>query len=458
MTTRHALLWLPALVATLVLGTAWADDLLSIYRLALERDPTLKAADQQRLATLQAKPQARALLLPNLSVTGNISRNSFNPTHNPAVYFTNQNYALQLTQPLYHRDYWVQLSEAGNQIAQAQANYVAAEQDLISRVASAYFNVLKSESALEAVLANKEATARQLEQAKQRFDVGLVAITDVQNAQAQYDAAAAQEIVARNDLARAREAVAEITGEEPGTMFDLAEKIPLTPPQPSDMQKWVDWALAQNPQVIAGQFAVKVAHDNVEVQRSGHYPTLDLVGTYGYEDASTGGLFSLQGQDGSIGLQLNIPIYSGGAVVSRTRQASHQMEQAKDQLQASQRATVRQARNAYRAVLDTISEVKAQKQAVVSAETSLEATEAGYEVGTRTIVDVLNSQQSLYQHRLDYATARYNHILARLALKLATGQLSETDVADVNRLLTAPKAEAEGSAAGRSSTRRGSKR
>jgi outer membrane protein len=439
MTVRHALLFLPALLAALALSPSRADDLLSIYRLALERDPTLKAADQQRLATLQTKPQARALLLPNLSGTGNISRDTFDPVHGPAVYFTNQTYALQLTQPLYHRDYWVQLSEADNQIAEAQANYVAAEQDLISRVATAYFNVLKAESTLQAVLANKDATARQLDQAKQRFDVGLVAITDVQNAQAQYDAAAAQEIVTRNDLARANEAVAEITGQEPGPLADLGEKLPLTPPQPSSMQKWVDWAIEQNPQVIAGQFAVKVAHDNVELQRSGHYPTLDLVGSYGYEDLSTGGLFSLQGRDGSIGVQLNVPIYSGGAVVSRTRQASHQLEQARDQLQASQRATVRQTRNSYRAVLDTISEVHAQKQAVVSAQTSLEATEAGYQVGTRTIVDVLNSQQSLYQHRLDYATARYNHVLARLALKLSTGQLSESDVAEINRLLAEPK-------------------
>jgi outer membrane protein len=435
MTIRYVLLFLPALLGALMPSPSRADDLLSIYRLALERDPTLKAADQQRLATLQAKPQARALLLPNLAATGNVSRNGFDPAHGPAVHFTNQNYALQLTQPLYHRAYWVQLSQADSQISQAEANYVAAEQDLINRVATAYFNVLKAESSLEAVLANKDATARQLEQAKQRFEVGLVAITDVQDAQARYDAAAAQEIVTRNDLARANEAVAEITGQEPGTLSDLGDKLPLTPPQPSEMQKWVDAALEQNPQVIANQEAVKVAHDNVELQRSGHYPTLDLVGSYGYQDQSTGGLFSLQGEDSSIGLQLNVPIYSGGAVVSRTRQASHQLEQARDQLQASQRATVRQTRNAYRAVLDTISSVGAEKQAVVSSQTSLEATEAGYEVGTRTIVDVLNSQQALYQSRLNYATARYDHILARLALKQATGQLGEGDVAEINRLL-----------------------
>ncbi len=443
MTIRRAFLLLPALWAALTAVPALAEDLLDIYRLGLQQDPALKAADQQRLAALQDKPQARALLLPNLSANGSVSRNVLELTHGPTTYFTNQNYALQLTQPLYNRAYWVQLSQADSQIAQAQANYVAAEQDLINRVASTYFGVLSAQAGLDYVIANKEATARQLEQARQRFDVGLVAITDVQDAQSRYDQAVASEIVARNDLERANAAVAEITGQEPGKLADLGEKLPLDPPKPANLQKWIDTSLGQNPRVLANQFAVKVARDNVEVQRSGHFPTLDVVGSYGYENLTSGGIFPLQGWDGQIGLQLNVPIYAGGGVLANTRQAAHLYEAAKDNLGVAQRATVRQTTISYRTVLDTISSVKALKQAVASAETALEATQAGYEVGTRTIVDLLNSQTARYLAVRDYKTRRYDYLLAGLALQQAAGQISEVDVAGVNRLLHQPKKAGE---------------
>ncbi len=419
---------------------ALADDLLDAYRLAVQSDPQLKAAAASRQAVREAKPQARALLLPNLGFTGQISRDRVDPEDADPVSSTNQSYFLSLVQPIYRRDRLVQLRQADGRIAQAEAQYGAAAQDLVVRTSSAYFDVLSAQDNLEFARALKEAFARQLEQAKQRFEVGLSAITDVHEAQARYDSAVTQEIVADNQLSSAREALREITGKLHEQLAGLPEDIPLQTPEPADASAWATTAQEQNLQLLAAGFASQVAQEEIERRRSGHYPTLDLVGRYGLTDSSSTsftatGIAPGERTTGSIGLQLSVPIYSGGLITSQTREARSLFDQAKAQQDQQRRAVLRQAEDAYRGVLNSISAVKAQRQAVISNQSALEATQAGYEVGTRTIVDVLNAEQLLIAARRDYATARYTYVLNTFRLKQAAGTLSEDDVKLVNSWL-----------------------
>lgn len=428
-----------ALSLALALPCARASDLLDVYRLAVRNDAQLQVAAQARLAVLQTRPESRAGLLPALNFNLDVNRTQYDNKLNSTLdYATNQSYSLQLTQPLFDWAAWKRLSQADSRIAQADAEYAAARQDLMLRVAVRYFGVLKARSALEFVRADLKATRRQLEQARKRFRVGLSAITDVREAQARYDAVAAREIVARNALDSAREALEEITGVPIGRLDDLAGKLALVRPRPAVMKDWVDTALQHNLQVLARLRAVDVAQREIGVQRSGHYPKVDLVAGTQYLDQTAFGLFPLRQQQSSIGVEMRLPLFLGGAVTARTRQAAHLYSEAQDRLLQAQRATVRATRDAYRDVLAGIARVEALHQAVVSARTALQATEAGYKVGTRTIVDVLDFQRNLYSAESDYAAARYDYLVSTLRLKQAAGTLSADDLVRLNRDLGAP--------------------
>ncbi|WJW75260.1 TolC family outer membrane protein [Thiohalobacter sp. IOR34] len=428
-----------ALAIGLALGSAGAPgaDLLQVYRQAREQDPGLRAAAAARQAALEARPQARALLLPSLGFQGKASRNSYDKRNSDekTAYSTNQTYTLALTQPLYRYDRIVQLRQADSQIAQAEAEYSAAEQELMLKVAERYFDVLAAVDDLRFARADKDAIHRQLEQAQQRFEVGLIAITDVQEAQARFDLATSQVILAENRLDSAREALREITGALDETLQPLGEGLELVAPQPQAMDAWVERALEGNLGLAATRAAVEAARKEVRRQYAGHYPTLDLTASYTYQDANFGGVFPLERNDGSIGVELNIPIYQGGLVSSRTRQANHLLQQARDQLEAQRRSTTRQTRDAYRGVVSGIAQVRAMEQALKSTETALRAAETGFEVGTRTIVDVLNAQQERYRAERDLARARYDYLLNTLRLKQAAGSLSPQDIEQVNRWL-----------------------
>jgi outer membrane protein len=351
--------------------------------------------------------------------------------------------ALTLTQPIFRRENWIQLSQADNRIAQAQAEYLAEEQGLMLRVSDAYFNVLGAEDALEFARAERIAIERQLEQAKQRFEVGLIAITGVHEAQARFDQARASEIAAQNALDNAWEALREITGygEEQGSLDSVAADLPLDMPVPADIEAWSEVAVEQNPAVIAALNGTEIARKNIEVQRSEHYPKIDLVGSHSISrtDRPTG----TDVDASSIGVQLAVPLYAGGGIVSRTREARHAFDAAKDQLEQQRRSAKRQVRDSYRGVESNISRVEALAAANVSAESALEATEAGYEVGTRTIVDVLNAEQELFRAKREYARARYDYIVNGLALKQAAGSLSPEDLRRVNGLLAEKSQEQE---------------
>ncbi|MGD8999541.1 MAG: TolC family outer membrane protein [Granulosicoccaceae bacterium] len=430
------------IVAGLVCGAALlpvsasAGDLLEAYTLARQNDPQLKAADANRLARSEAYPQGRSALLPTLGVSANTTDNSqetisafaFNPSREED--FNTHGYSLTLTQPVYHHDYWVALRQANSTVKQAETDYASAEQDLIVRVAGRYFDVLSAQDSLDFANAEKESTARQLEQAKQRFEVGLIAITDVHEAQAQYDLTVAQAIQAENALANAREALQEILGQYMESVQRLQTEIPLITPEPASPSEWADKAAEQNLSIRSAQFALDIAREEINRQRAGHYPTLDIVATH--SDSSSNSSFGSDRETGTIGLQLDVPLFQGGYVNSKTREAAYRHSESKFTLEQTRRNVLRQTRDAYLGVIAGISRVKALNQAVISSEKALEATQAGFEVGTRTIVDVLVSQSQLYAAKRDYARTRYDYILNTLNLKQAAGTLSEQDLQQIN--------------------------
>jgi outer membrane protein len=415
------------------LQPAAADDLVSVYQLALEADPSYQAAIAAHAAALEILPQSRAALLPSIGLQGDISRDRFDPRNSgDTSYSTNKIYSLGLRQPLYQRESFVQLEQADSRVAQADAELLAARQDLILRVATRYFLVLGALDNLDFVQADKQAIERTLDQAQQRFEVGLAAITDTLEAQARYDIAVSDEINAEQLLADSREALRELTDVLPEAPEILKPEIPLLAPDPANQDQWVSAAVEQNPLVLAARAATETAKQEIQVQRSGHYPSLDVTADYSYLDIRFGGEVDQKRNDSAIGLELNLPLYQGGQVSSRTRQSRELYNQAREQQLQQRRLTERQTRNNYNGVMSGISKVKALKNAVRSNEKAVEAAEAGFEVGTRTIVDVLDAQRELLRARRDHARSRYDYLLDTLRLKQATGILEETDLAQIN--------------------------
>lgn len=419
-------------------AVAHSADLIDIHRLALQNDPQVRAAEAQRLADMEAKPQARAQLLPFVDFNAGYSRVRSDLDASatlPAAdfNFNTAQWTVSLVQPIYHHEYFAQLRQADAVLGRADAVYSAAQQALLVRSAQSYFGVLAARDLLTFARAEKESIGRQLEQAQQRFDVGLIAITDVHVAQAAYDLATAREIEAANQLQSANEALFELTGEFIEDVDPLIRDVPLTPPQPTQIEEWVKAAMDQNFNLIAARFNADVAEKNVSLQRSGHYPRLDLVGSIGSTDYSSDvPPQQRDGDDASIGLQLNVPIFSGGAVRSRTRQAGFLYAQAREQVEQQRRLTMRQTRDAYNAVIAAMNRVNALAQARISAASALEATEAGMEVGTRTAVEVLTARTDLFRAESDYAQARYDYLLNTLLLKQAAGTLSIADLEQIN--------------------------
>ncbi|MCG8489670.1 MAG: TolC family outer membrane protein [Chromatiales bacterium] len=414
-----------------------ADDLMSVYRLALENDPQLQAAKEQLNSARESKSLARSQLLPTigLGATYDAVRSDVKTLQGASVDDTStyreSGLGLNLTQPIYRRDRLVQLEQSDSTIAQAEADFASAEIDLMVRSTTAYFDILSAEDDLRVANAEREATGRQLEQAQQRFDVGLIAITDVHEAKAAYDAARASEIAAENSLDNAWEALFEIIGPKAKSeLAKLGDGLLLNPPVPNSLTEWSDTAQQQNYSIIAARSNLKVLEQEIDVSKSGHYPTLDLVGGYSMNRSDSDR--ATEADTAKIGLSLEVPIYTGGAVSASTRQSQANYRAAQQSLDQTRRGVNRQVRDAFRGVLSTISQVEALKAATVSAQSALESTQAGYEVGTRTIVDVLNVQRNLFSSQRDYLNSRYGYILNGLALKSAAGTLSEGDLETVN--------------------------
>ena len=457
-----------AALALLASSQAGATSLLEAYQDALRSDPTLREAAANRRATLEAKPQARAGLLPQIEATGSYQHQSASGTQT----FTQRletgqvvtlssgfreeveplrNWQLRVTQTLFRWDQWVALRQADKELARAEAEFRAAEQDLMARVANRYFEILGARATLEAAEAAREAIGRQLEQAERRFEVGLSAITDVQEAQASFDAATAAVIAAKRTYAVAREFLREVTGVYYDDLADAGPDTPLVSPEPDDVDEWVQTALTRNLSLEAARIAADISRDNISLQRSGHYPALELFATRGNSRVTADRQDSpvvLPGEpdpgpqpflpadrdswQDTYGVQVRVPIYSGGAVASGVREATYRHEASQQQLERVARQTERAARDAYLSVTSEISRVEALTQAVESAQTALRATEAGFEVGTRTTVDVLQSRRQLFEAQRDLANSRYTYLVNALLLKQAAGTLQEADIREID--------------------------
>lgn len=451
LTTRLLCLALagPVLIPGLAQAQAPArtNDLLRVYELAVRNDTSIRAAQYARDAALEARPQARAALLPQLNSSysygyseSESTGTSIDTNTGAPVGFvrsndgTDRSLSVSLSQTLFSLSDWRRLQQSSQQVALAQAVYRSNEQNLLLRVSEAYFGVLGARDSLRSAQAEKAAVERQLEQAKRRFEVGLSAITDVQEAQARYDLTVATELGAQQTLAAAEEALTEITKDPVRDLATLQDDIPLPAPTPSSVDQWVSYAKDSNLDLLASQLTFNIAARGVDVAKAQHLPTLGLSGRY-TDSSSEAGAFPSDSTTSSVGLGVTLPLFSGGATQSGVRQAVATREQRQAEFEGTGRLVERNTRNAFQGVVTGAAQVKALKQAVLSSRTALEASETGLEVGTRTAVDVLNAQQQLYLAERNYYQSRYDYLLSVLRLKSAAGRLSTADLAEIDALL-----------------------
>ena len=434
------------LAASLATGAAWGADLIGVYRDALAHDAPYAAARAGLEAGREKLPQGRAGLLPVVGLGANTLWNDASatqraspPTTTDLNYNTN-GWSVTLTQPLFRWQNWLGYNQAELLVAQAEAQFGAARLDLMVRVTQAYFDILLAQETLATARTQKSAIAEQREAAKRNFEVGTATITDSHEAQSRFDLAAAQEIAAENDLQVKRQALRQIVGKEHTVLKGLKANLELARPQPDNIDQWSETAETGNPAVTVQRAGLEIETLEAEKQRAGHYPTVDLVATRGR--ASQSGLLALgaarPGSDTdttTIGVQLAIPLYAGGATVSKEREALALKEKAQADLENARRGAALQARQAYLGVTSGLSQVKAYEAALTSSQSALEANKLGYEVGVRINIDVLNAQGQLYDTRQKLAKARLDTLIAQLRLKAAAGNLAEEDLTRINALL-----------------------
>lgn len=429
-------------VAQLVMCCAsWgvnAQDLLELYDLALQNNPQLKQAYANQLAVSETTNISLANFLPSISAVGQGMGNQL--SNQRATYqgsgfqqYIDNSLTVNLLQPVFHWEHWLQLSQAENQFVQAEAAYHAELQTVIVKVVEAYFNVLSAADNVAFYHIEQQAIARQVEQAKQRFALGFVEVTEVREAQAAFDQVIASATAAEALVENQKEALIEIIGEQTLALMPLRPLIPLVKPHPDSIEEWSKASEVSNFKIISAFNQVEVARKTVDLQRNGHLPKLDVVASYGEFDTTSS--FGLRGNTQNIGLKLSIPMYEGGAVNAKIRQANHRLVETQEILVAVKRAVNRQVKEAYRGMTTSISQVLALTTAVKSSELALEATQAGYEVGTRTLVDVLTEQRNVYRAKRDLSRARYDYLVNGVKLKHAASSLTQLDVEQLNHLL-----------------------
>ncbi len=435
--------------------TAHAVDLSSVYEIARVNDPVIGAARLGFEAQQQAAPQTRSALLPSISLNGNTrwnERNFLVPNDeavaaaaaqaeadggvgiNPDQDFNTHGWNAQLRQSVFNLANWHTWRSSKAQVKAAQWDLAATEQELLVRVATAYLNVLRAQDFLDSSVAQEAAVKRQLEQVQQRFDVGLVAITDVLESTAIYDNAVVQRIQADGDHDNFFETLTTLTGEPFAELSKLSEQLPIVSPAPASSEDWVIAALGNNFGILSARATVSSARRMLRARRADHMPTIDASYSFNHNVDDSVGFFGAGtkvNQD-IYALEMNLPIYQGGFKTARSREAKARFRQATMQLENQNRSVARDVRNLYRSVTTDVIRVKARLKAIRSSESALEATETGYEVGTRNIVDVLQAQQRLYSAQFDYADSRYTYVLNLLRLKQAAGTLTPQDLADIN--------------------------
>ncbi len=414
---------------------AHAANLMQVYQDALANDPVYASARANLSAGQEASVQGRASLLPLVGLSGSTERERRDGVPDS----TSRGYTLSLSQPLFDPAAWQNYEQSKLAVAASEATFAIARQNLILRVAQAYFDVLTAQDTLSSLQSQKIAIDEQLASAKRNFEVGTATITDTHEAQARYDLATAQEFAAQNDLDIKRAALQQIIGKPATDLFVLRPGVTLQRPQPAQMGLWVDSAEQQNFDVVSKQLALEIAMRDITRNRAGHYPTVDLVASR----SNTTQRNNVLGQNGTgptnaVGVQWSIPLFSGFAVTSRVRQAIALEDKARADLEAARRSAAQGARQAFFGVNNGLAQVKALEAAEVSSKSALESNRLGYEVGVRINIDVLNAQQQLYATQRDLAKARYDTLMNSLQLKSAAGTLQEQDLAQINTLLTPP--------------------
>ncbi len=442
------------LAAGLASVNAGAEDLEAVYTRALTNDPLIREADANRLAARESKPQALAALLPQVNGTGRyddsdtkLSSADITPPSPPVPFDRDTNgtskaWNVSLRQSVFSWQNWAELRRADAEVAQAEADYQAAQQNLILRTSEAYFNVLAAQDTLEAAQAAHDAIGRQLEQSEKRFEVGLIAVTDVQEAKAAFDSATAALIQAKRARATAGEQLRELTGDTYEELSRPGSDMPLSGPDPANEESWVQLAMAQNARLISSRLGADITRQNISFARGGYLPSLDFVVSRSHFESQfdiTGtsvGQTDTDQDDTTYSLQVTVPIFTSGATSSQVRQARYRHTAARERLERTARETERETRDAYLGVNSEVARVQSLRQAVESAMTALQATEAGYEVGTRTSVDVLDARRRLFEAQTNYARSRYDYLLNVLRLQLAAGTLDRKGLTDINGMLT----------------------
>ena len=444
---------------TLANATTLAD----IYELALKNDPTLKAAEASYRATAEARQQSRAALLPQITASIGYEKNDTESRSNqlfnadPVVVGSVLNsadsnseiYAARVNQTLFDLSTWFSFKQGKALSKSARATFSAQQQEQIVRVAEAYFNVLRAIDQLSFAKAEEKSIKRQLEQTQQRFDVGLIAITDVHEAQAAYDLTIANRLTQENSLVIAKESLSAITGQNHENLWLLKENFVVSAPSPADITTWTEYALENNQTLAANRFAVDAAKQNNRARRSAHLPTISGQYSYNKRDNNSDNIANGTAYDGdaeseadTIAITVDIPLFSGGRTSSQRRQSAYEYNNAFETMISSQRTILQSTRSLYLTTATNVATVKARKNAILSSQSALEATTSGYRVGTRNIVDLLNAQTDLYRAQSSYANSRYDYIINLFKLKEAAGTLSPNDIYELNAWLTEPKAPA----------------
>lgn len=415
---------------------ASANELDRLYGLALENDPVLRAAAAQRDAALESQPAARGALLPQLNANGSYgtqdTQQTINGTTSHPPGTTAQSYGADLSQALFDRAAWYRWRKAGDTAALAQVSYRAAEQSLVLRTAEAYFNLLAGADSVRLANAQLEALGRQLDLANKRFEVGLSAVTDVQETQARYDLATAQKIAADQALSTAKAVMIYVSGTPDARIVPIKDDIPLIGPTPSSALEWQKTAAEGNLDLKAAEVIAESSDKDIGIASSGHWPTVSASASYSNNES---GGFIQKSETTQYGVGVRVPLFAGGTTQALVNQAKATHQQRLAELEGARRLADNNTLIAFQNVLSSIAQVKAQKQAVLSNTTALEASSVGLEVGSRTTVDVLNAQSTLFSAQQGYARSRYDYLLNQLRLKAVTGQLVASDLSAIDALL-----------------------
>ena len=425
-----------SLLSIIITGSIKAENLADVYELALQNDPLLRAAEATYRAGKENKRQGIAGLLPTLSVSGSTNWNEYRVEEQLQDQYNSNSYLANLNQPIFRLDKWFQF-ERGTALSEAaEAEFAYQQQETMIRVASAYFNVLNSIDSLNAAKAEEKAIGRQKDLAKKRFDVGLAAITEVQETQAAFDLTVVSRIAREAQLDSAQETLTSIVGRDIKLLSPLIDEFEISLPDPLDRESWVSLGLKNNYQLKSAKLQRDAAQAAARGSASNHLPQIDLVGRISQSTSKQGKfggfiqnpLFGIEQDTRQYSIQFSLPLYAGGAISSARRQAYANYDRSKEQAIYTERSTIKDVRSNHFGVQTQVANVTARKQALASAESALEATQVGYEVGTRNTVDLLDAQKRLFQAQRDYASSRYEYIISMLRLKASVGSLNPNDL------------------------------